>query len=588
MLKFVVAQAGRKVRCQWCGEPVVVPAQAVLTGPAAPLPPSGPVTDVVMSTDPHPSRWIGPRRHADGSVEGPTADEGRADANKSKKPTFPPYRWCLLGGLFLLVVVLVSYWLGGDNTWMWTAVVTAVLLFLAFAAAGRSGGLWDLRPRYFILYGIGVLAWWCWVGVGVYFGISRITVEPDWEMKGVAEPDFRARIVYNAKIVATYDGSQKYEFPIRAYRRELLQIEIFRPEGWGECELAGGSTWIVVKKFRTLSLFVDNRRHSAIKLACGQIHIPVAADALTRRTIPAPSQREGYPLTIDGRAVGELNGESYLIDAIGTRSYRLRECVYGGDQLLVDRQRPADAFYRGHHLHKLPKAIDYFLRQAPKKITVWRSQEMKWLGETRMELLEDEGAPLQVESQMIVDSKRDPLLLLLEKNVQDDLRLSAEQKAQLKLSEEKTQAAVEKVIDDLAKGGDANKGQQEINRINEEANKLLRKVKGDLSPEQQRRWMQIELQAAELDAFQMHEVQKELRLSDKQKERIRSVQQSLRQKVKRIVQDGDELKVMVKLLAAARKEAMQQALSTLDDDQKKSWQKMTGPLLELDWGPKFP
>jgi hypothetical protein len=200
------------------------------------------------------------------------------------------------------------------------------------------------------------------------------------------------------------------------------------------------------------------------------------------------------------------------------------------------------------------------------------------------------AAPSRAASQIrteFVDSKPDPLLLLLEKNVQDDLRLSAEQKAQLKSSEEKTQAAVEKVIDDLAAGGDAGKGQREINRINEGANRVLRKVKGDLSPEQLKRWKQIELQAAELAAFDMHEIQKELRLSDEQKMRIRSAQQSLQHKVKRIFQDGDDVKVAFKQLAAARKEAMRQAVSTLDNDQKKTWQKMTGPLLELDRGPKF-
>jgi hypothetical protein len=206
------------------------------------------------------------------------------------------------------------------------------------------------------------------------------------------------------------------------------------------------------------------------------------------------------------------------------------------------------------------------------------------------------AAPQRAAAQTIDDSKPqvvsdakppDPLLLLLEKNVQDDLRLSAGQKARLKASEEKTQAQVEKVIDDVARTGDAKKAQREIDRINEEANKVLLKVKEELSAEQRKRWKQIEIQFAELRAFEMPDVRKELGLSDEQTAKILAVQKGLQENVKRIVGSADGTRDVVKPLASARKEAMRQAFATLDDQQKKKWEKMTGPLLELSTGPKF-
>lgn len=202
-------------------------------------------------------------------------------------------------------------------------------------------------------------------------------------------------------------------------------------------------------------------------------------------------------------------------------------------------------------------------------------------------LLAAVAAPSRVASQVIEDAKPDPLLLLLQKNVQDDLRLSPEQKARLKASEEKTQAGVKKVFEDLEKGGTAAKAQQEINRINEAANNVLKDVRKTLSREQHKRFKQIELQYAGLDAFEAPEVQKELGLLDKQKERIHSVRQDLEQKVKRIVSGGGSPESLIEQLNPVRKDSMQRAISVLTEEQKKKWQEMTGPLLELNEGPKI-
>jgi hypothetical protein len=217
----------------------------------------------------------------------------------------------------------------------------------------------------------------CWVSIGVVYGYRKVDVELSWEKDGSGRKEgeeglyLPVRITYDGEVLVAADALKSHSFEVRRFRPERLQIEVLRPKGWTTWPMdrvLGGR--VSVKPIVVVSLFIDNRDHAAIDLACGAVHREVAVGQTAQWTFAAPDPPARYPLRIDGRDVGRLAGANYLVDVAGTRTYRLREMKYTQFALLGEGETARPTVFKPAPLHKLPDRIDFFLSPAPETITV--------------------------------------------------------------------------------------------------------------------------------------------------------------------------------------------------------------------------
>lgn len=145
---------------------------------------------------------------------------------------------------------------------------------------------------------------------------------------------------------------------------------------------------------------------------------------------------------------------------------------------------------------------------------------------------------------------QDPLSLLRDPKVKEELKLTDEQMA-------KVPAVVLKALGDV------------------------------LSPEQFARLKQIELQQKGTQAFTDPTVQTALKFTDDQKERITIILDDAAKDMKQMREGlgkGGDFKEMFGKIAAARKETTEKVQSVLTADQKKQWTDMVGEELQLNRG----
>jgi Spy/CpxP family protein refolding chaperone len=169
--------------------------------------------------------------------------------------------------------------------------------------------------------------------------------------------------------------------------------------------------------------------------------------------------------------------------------------------------------------------------------------------------------------------------LVNNESVQKELKLSADQITKVKDAIKEVQA---KHKDDLAKlrdlQGDENRAQRaEIMKgVRADLKKAIAEV---LTPEQQKRLHEIELQQAGARAFEQEDVQKELKLTDDQKEKIKTINADAAKARQELSQGGqrpDREKIQ-----SLRKETNTKIMEVLTDQQKETWKKMTGAPFEI-------
>ncbi|HEV3258444.1 MAG TPA: hypothetical protein VG013_16325 [Gemmataceae bacterium] len=180
-------------------------------------------------------------------------------------------------------------------------------------------------------------------------------------------------------------------------------------------------------------------------------------------------------------------------------------------------------------------------------------------------------------------------MLLQNASVQKELKLSDDQKDKIKTI---TKEFREKNKDELAKLFTPDldqKERQEIGqKLNHEAMKLLTPV---LTDDQRKRFHQLELQVSGAQAFSDPKVQKALKLTDDQKDKIKTIEEDARKEVQEIFQNaGEDRAAAMKKLGALRKETLEKVTTVLTDEQKKSWKDMTGKPFEFkfDGPPRRP
>ena len=115
---------------------------------------------------------------------------------------------------------------------------------------------------------------------------------------------------------------------------------------------------------------------------------------------------------------------------------------------------------------------------------------------------------------------------------------------------------------------------------NEEEREVVGKV---LRPAQFKRIKQIQVQGAELDAFLQPAVQKELKLSTEQKDKVKDAARAYR-KASEEIEKGTDADAVRKKRAALREETMKNLVALLTEEQQKKWKDMTGEPFQLDDG----
>jgi len=172
-----------------------------------------------------------------------------------------------------------------------------------------------------------------------------------------------------------------------------------------------------------------------------------------------------------------------------------------------------------------------------------------------------------------------PMMLLTNKGVIEELKLSEEQNDKIKAA---TKEVTTKFTDDLKDAGkDRDKRAEITKKMIAEFNK---KIDGTLKPEQTKRFDQLQVQFA-LRAgpagLLSENLAKELKLTDKQKDAIKESSEALAKERQELRKDKDNFQENQKKIQAKTKEATDKLVETLSDDQKKALKEASGAAFEF-------
>jgi hypothetical protein len=176
--------------------------------------------------------------------------------------------------------------------------------------------------------------------------------------------------------------------------------------------------------------------------------------------------------------------------------------------------------------------------------------------------------------------------LLDSKDVQKELNLTDDQVEKAKKVATEVR---EKHQDDFAKLRDVPMEErfQKMMALGKEVTDETLKGLGDtLKPEQTKRLKQLLLQqqvqspfGGGPSVFLTPDVEEALKLTDKQKDDLKTMAEDFRKDVREAFQgagQGGDRQELAKKMASMRKEAMDNALKVLDDKQKATWEELTG------------
>jgi hypothetical protein len=167
-----------------------------------------------------------------------------------------------------------------------------------------------------------------------------------------------------------------------------------------------------------------------------------------------------------------------------------------------------------------------------------------------------------------------PSVLVANKGVQEELKVTDEQKTKLGKINEEMAAKRREAFQDAA--GDFEKIQEVMRKLNDTAAKAINEV---LQPEQSKRLKQIELQVAGFNAFSREDVQKDLKLTDKQKTEVQDIGKDMQKRVMEMFQGGfdpEKAQENQKKMQAMNKDNLEKVVKSFNDEQKKAWTEMLG------------
>lgn len=179
--------------------------------------------------------------------------------------------------------------------------------------------------------------------------------------------------------------------------------------------------------------------------------------------------------------------------------------------------------------------------------------------------------------------------LLRNKGVQKELKVSDEQATKLDAFAEEMMEKNRERFQGLRDLSDDERREkmQELNKtIQSELHKGLADV---LKPEQMKRFDQIQVQAAGVNAFGTPRVQKALKLTDEEKSKIKEITDETMQAVRSAFEDaGDDRQAAMAKITEVRKAAFAKAEALLSEEQKKEWKELTGAPYEVKFEPRPP
>jgi len=161
-----------------------------------------------------------------------------------------------------------------------------------------------------------------------------------------------------------------------------------------------------------------------------------------------------------------------------------------------------------------------------------------------------------------------PLMLLMQKSVQDELKLTDDQ---IKQAEELAakQREARQTLQDLSQE-ERGKKIQEMNKANEKA------VSQFIKPNQAKRLKQISLQLAGAQAFINPEVATELKLTDEQKQKIKEIRKQTAEEARTIRENTTDQAEARQKTRELNRNATGKVMALLTAEQKDKWKEMTG------------
>jgi len=178
-------------------------------------------------------------------------------------------------------------------------------------------------------------------------------------------------------------------------------------------------------------------------------------------------------------------------------------------------------------------------------------------------------------------------LLASNKSVQEELKLTEDQIEKIKKASDEIRT---KYRDDFAKAGmDREKMTELMAKIGKERTEVMDKLLPTvLKPEQIKRGKQIELQQGGVRALMKEDIQKQLKLSDKQTGELKEISEeigkdltALQGQIREAIRDREKMQELQKKMTSLRKEGMDKATAVLNDEQKKTWKDMVGQPFEI-------
>jgi Spy/CpxP family protein refolding chaperone len=172
--------------------------------------------------------------------------------------------------------------------------------------------------------------------------------------------------------------------------------------------------------------------------------------------------------------------------------------------------------------------------------------------------------------------------LLLNKSVQEELKITDEQRGKLKTIAEDVRAKHKQDFDKLhdLKGTERfEKVRELVKAVSAETKKATADV---LNEQQSKRLRQIALQQRGLLAIHDSEVSKALKLTNEEEAKLKEIGAESFKKTREIFggAKGDRAEAM-KRLAALRHESMEKATAVLSPEQQKAWRELTGTPFEV-------
>jgi Spy/CpxP family protein refolding chaperone len=171
--------------------------------------------------------------------------------------------------------------------------------------------------------------------------------------------------------------------------------------------------------------------------------------------------------------------------------------------------------------------------------------------------------------------------LLQREEVRKELGLSEDQISKLKDVRDKVREVLK---DDLEKLRDLGREErrEKMAEFAAKSRTEWTKVLADvLKPDQQKRLLQIEIQHGGDNVFNLPEVEKALKLSDSQKDKMKAIREESRKEIQKLLEDRENFRQNREKIEEIRKTTRTNVENVLDEEQKKIFQDLQGEKFEL-------